>query len=147
VDMDALLQQLLHDEGLKTHVYRDSRGHLTVGSGHLVTPQDHLGPHATITHKQAYALLAEDIGKAITACEHLWPHFHAMPEEAQRVLVQAAFILGENKLKRFVHLHQAIEQARWEAAARALEKSKVFTQIGTRAQRLVARLRALGGAR
>lgn len=145
MNTDALLQQLLHDEGFKTTVYRDSRGHLTIGAGHLVQSADHLGPHASITAQRAHALLAADIGKAIAACERLWPHFHALPEEAQQVLTNVAFTLGEAKMRRLTALVRAIEQAQWEAAARALTRYRWYHQVGERGKRLVARLRALGG--
>jgi GH24 family phage-related lysozyme (muramidase) len=143
MDINALKAELITDEGLVTHVYKDSRGRDTLCAGHLKTAHDHVRPGQPIPLARCHELLAQDIQTAIAACERLWPTFDALPQEAQHVLINVAFTLGEQKLKRFVYFHRAIEQAKWEAAARALEKSKWFGHVGARGKRLVARLRGV----
>ena len=48
-------------EGLRTSVYADAVGVLTVGWGHVIRPGDGLGPASSITLEQAEAFLQSDV--------------------------------------------------------------------------------------
>lgn len=51
-------------EGERLDVYRDAAGHMTVGVGHLVLPEDNLRMGDTITHAHSDKLLRADLLKA-----------------------------------------------------------------------------------
>lgn len=145
MDMDALKAQLIQDERMVDHVYFDPGHHETFCVGHLKTPKDKVRRGEKIPLARCHELLQQDIATAIAACEHIWPTFHAVPDEGKVVLISVAYTIGEAKMRRMTTLIRAIEQAQWEAAARALTRYRWYHQVGDRGKRLVARLRALGG--
>src|SRR5947209_2817107 len=66
----ASFEQLLRlREGVETEVYKDSRGKLTVGIGHLVTPADKLKLGDEITDQQVSDFFKKDSAKALSAAK------------------------------------------------------------------------------
>lgn len=144
VDMTAVVQQLKMDEGLMLSPYKDTAPHWVIGYGHLLTGPDHIKLGQKITQSRAQELLLQDIAIAIRGCERIWPAFNEFPSDAQHVLINVMFLVGENKLKRFVVFKAAVTRQDWPAAAQALRQSKLSQQVKQRAKRLVARLQAAG---
>jgi GH24 family phage-related lysozyme (muramidase) len=144
MDMTAVVQQLKLDEGRALMPYRDTGGHWVIGYGHLLTGPDHIKSGQQITPSRAQDLLLEDIAIALRACERLWPQFHDFPQDAQHVLLQTAFLVGEHKLKRFVIFRAAVTRQEWPAAATALRQSKLARQVKRRAKRMETQLARLG---
>jgi GH24 family phage-related lysozyme (muramidase) len=139
---EVLAAQLKVDEGTLLQAYIDRAGGLTVGVGHQVRPQDHLRRGQRISTAHVEALLTADIHTALRLCRDLWPAFDTFPEEAQQVLANMAFNLGP-RLGRFPALRAAISRHDWRAAAVAMRRSRWAHQVGPRAKRLIARMRAL----
>lgn len=65
-----------HEEGEIDHVYRDQKGLLTVGVGHLVRPGEHFAAH--MTHEDIISLLHGDLSRfeeaVLAATEDLQQH-------------------------------------------------------------------------
>jgi GH24 family phage-related lysozyme (muramidase) len=57
-------------EGVKTNVYKDSEGRLTVGISHLVTSADKLKLRDEITDQQVSEFFKNDSAKALAADTH-----------------------------------------------------------------------------
>jgi lysozyme len=68
MDIDAAgIAFLKREEGVRNHVYRDSRGLPTVGVGHLIRPEDNLAVGDVITDEQVDDFLQRDLAWVRTA--------------------------------------------------------------------------------
>ncbi len=143
MNRERVKAQLRIDEGKSLTVYLDSRGHLTVGVGHLVRYGEHLRRGDTITVDKQESLLDNDLDWALLTCYRLVPEFLTLHEEAQEVLVNLAFNLGYTKLAKFTRTLAAFGRSAYQEAADGLQKSLWYSQVGDRSKRLVARLRAI----
>ncbi len=141
MNREALAKQLRIDEGIRLLAYKDSRGFWTVGVGHLLAQLGHDGMQ--ITHVEVERLLDEDISKALMGCIKIWPNFDKLPEEAQQVLCNMCFNLGEFHLKLFVSMIDAVKKQQWLRVAHEMRTSRWHEQVGARADRLIARIMAL----
>lgn len=143
MDRARLAAQLEIDEGRRLAVYADTRGNLTVGIGHLVLASDHLTLHQPITSLQCAQYLAHDIETAWHGVLTLWPHAEALPEIVQQVLANMCFNMGLKTLSTFNGLIAAVDHRDWQAAATHMEQSRWYAQVGRRAERLTAWMRAM----
>jgi lysozyme len=139
---ERVAQQLKVDEGLRLTPYLDSLGNLTVGYGHLVTPQDCLDANNTITLSQANTLLQHDLTIALHCCYRLYPDFVTFPEKVQDALVNMCFNMGASRLIGFGRMHRAIVARDWKQAAQEMRASIWATQVGQRAERLAQEMEA-----
>lgn len=115
-------------EGRRLTQYRDSEGNLTIGVGHLVTPEQKIVKK--ISNKTADLLLARDSVKALAIAKKLVPTFDSLPQNAKMVLVSLAFNLGEKGLGKFKKMLAAIGKEDFERAALELKDSKWWDQVG-----------------
>lgn len=136
----ALAAQLRIDEGKRLQTYKDSRGFWTIGVGHLL-PHGHDG--MTISEAQCAQYLDDDISTALMGCLKIWPGFDALPEEAQEVLCNMCFNLGELRLKLFPQMIDAVKKRQWLRVANEMRTSRWALQVGDRSKRLIARIMAL----
>lgn len=143
MDISQLRTQLITDEGKRLYVYKDTLNHLTVGVGHLVLPVDHLKADDEISEEMCNLFLDNDIAKAQQACQSLFRGFSTYPEEAQQVLANMAFNLGQTKLGYFITLRLKAGVRDWLGVATAMEDSTWYHQVGNRAKRLVKRMKAV----
>lgn len=141
--------QIKRDEGMKKvkgeHVsYYCPAGHLTGGYGHLLSrserdifPEGTVIPEGTVNHwfKNDY-LEAAKIVKNITKG---WD----LPDEAMKILTNMAFNLGETRLKKFRKMLKALANNDYQEAAKEMEDSDWYNQVGHRAKRLVKRMKAI----
>jgi lysozyme len=91
------LTLIKRSEGLCLSAYRDVAGHLTIGWGHLVGPEDEVGlAVAPITEAEAEVLLARDVARAEAAVNQLvtWP----LTQGQFDALVDFTFNLGAGVL-------------------------------------------------
>lgn len=145
VDAARLKDELTQDEGKVLHVYRDSLGWLTCGIGHSVTRRDGLWLGERISEQRCGHLYTQDAARAVSDCRLLLPDYDALPEEAQLVLANMSFNLG-NKLAGFVRFLAAIEHRDWRTAAAEGRDSLWHRQLPLRSERLMRRLEALAEA-
>ncbi len=135
--------QLIVDESKSLKVYRDNRGYLTAGIGHLVTKHDALVYGQVISEDQCEMLFNIDVDIAVATCHRLIPNFDELPETAQQVLANMAFNLGETKLKQFRNTLDAAEKQQWARMATQMRASAWYFQVGNRSKRLVAKIMSL----
>src|ERR1051325_9319799 len=118
------------DEGKRLKVYFDSRRNPTVGVGHLVRFQDHLKVGDVITEAQCQAFLDEDIAIAVEIAHKVFPDFDELPEEAQLVLANMAYNLGEIRLRGFTLMCEAVANRAWTRVAAQMRASLWARQVG-----------------
>ena len=143
MDFTRMEEDLIRDEGLRLRPYRCTAGHLTVGVGHKVTPQDRIAEDDAISLEAAGMLLTRDIATALGAIFRIFGReaFEAMTDARQRAIVNMIFNLGSERFGRFRLMITAIKEHRWSAAAVECLNSKYATQVGNRAQRVAEALR------
>lgn len=126
---EKLVEQLIHDEGLRLKPYKDSVGKLTIGVGRNL---DDVG----ISREEAMLLLNNDIAKATEAVRTHIPWANELDEARFGALVNMAFNLGIGGLLQFKNTLAHLKAGRYEDAAREMLKSKWAQQVGPRADRL-----------
>lgn len=163
--------QLKIDEGCKFEVYLDTEGLATFGVGHLITKADPeyaaakktwpfiFDEDLTITQKmiefknskkrlgispsRVQEAFEQDLLIAIMDAKRIFEGFNEFRDELKEIIVNMAFNLGHSRLKGFKRKIAAVQNGDYEMAAKEMEKSKWHRQVGDRAKRLVARMKAL----
>jgi lysozyme len=134
MDLDALKSDLVRDEGQRLLPYTDTAGKLTIGIGHNLTDRG-------ISQSVCDAIFAEDIAVVIADLDRELPWWTRLDEPRQRVLANMAFNLGIAKLLLFRHTLDAMARGDYGAAADGMAASLWASQVGPRAQRLIAVMR------
>lgn len=129
-----LREMLITDEGLRLKPYRDTVGKLTIGVGRNL---DDLG----ISKDEAMIMLDNDILAAVDALDKTFPWWRGMSEVRQRVLVNMCFNLGIHGVANFRKALAAMEAGDYTTAAKEMEDSEWYRQVGGRAIRLVSLMR------
>lgn len=127
-----LLRDLVRDEGMELHAYKDSRGFLTLGIGRLIDKRRGGG----ITREEAFYLAGHDIDGVEMDLDRNLPWWRQLSEPRQRVLANMCFNLGIGKLLEFKITLGHVEAGRYADAAREMLKSAWAAQVGERAKRL-----------
>lgn len=132
IDHTAMQMELRRDEKEVLYVYDDSLGYATIGVGHCV---DHRNGGA-ISPAASQFILEEDIANAIADLNNALPWWEQLDPIRQRVLVNMCFNLGIVKLQRFVKFLAAMRVGNWAVAAKEMQNSVWWGQVGARAVRL-----------
>lgn len=138
MNRQRVAEQLLADEGLRLKPYRCTAGRLTIGVGRNLEDRG-------ITRAEALLLLDNDIADCAGQLAQRLPWFAAAPEAVQEVLVNMAFNLGVGGLLEFRTSLGHLQACRYAEAAGSMLASKWARQVGKRAERLAAQVRAAGG--
>ena len=132
MDIQKLKEDLIRDEGKVLYAYQDTLGYWTIGVGHLIDKRKGGGlPDAVVE-----MLLLHDIDEKIEACRKAFSWFDELDDARQRVIVNMAFNLGIDGLKKFKRMLSAIENKDYSEAARQMLDSVWAKQVGIRATRL-----------
>ncbi len=134
MNYQTIREDLIRDEGIRLHPYKDTVGKLTIGVGRNL---DDVG----ISKDEATFLLDNDIKVAIAGLEQLLPWWKSMSDVRQHVLLNMCFNLGISRLMGFKLALIAMEAGNYEEAANQMMNSAWFTQVGARAIRLVSLMR------
>jgi lysozyme len=121
--------QLLRDEGVRLHPYRDSVGKLTIGVGRNLDDDG-------ITQEEAMMLLANDVARVESQLDETFPWTQALDEVRRGVLLNMAFNMGIAGLSGFRRTLDLVRTGDFAGAAQAMLESKWAEQVGPRAQRL-----------
>lgn len=165
-DRPKLRAELIRDEGLKLRVYRCTAGKRTIGVGRNL---DDVGIRQAetrllgittataiargITREQAMVLLDCDIDACERDLDAKLPWWRTQSDARQRVLLNMCFNLGigfpppapgvkGKGLRAFVNTLACIRGGRFDAAAEGMAASAWHDQVGDRAVRLEAMMRA-----
>jgi lysozyme len=132
-DQTRLLAQLKVDEGCKLYVYPDTEGWLTLGYGRLV---DHK-KGGQISQAEAEYLLGNDIARVEKElAAFAW--FNNQDSVRQAALTDMAFNLGTVGLLHFPHFLGYMIAKDYTKAVKELIDTPWHSQVGIRADRLIA---------
>lgn len=137
-----LASELKRDESLRMTVYDDATGkalnkgsviygHATIGVGRALDVRG-------ITRDEAYYLLKNDITSFTLGLQQAYTWFNGLSDTRQRVLMNMAFNMGLSGIGEFHDMLRYISEGRFDLAAKAMQDSHWYTQVGDRAKRLVA---------
>lgn len=138
-----LKDELISDEGIVYHIYKDHLGHKTFGVGHLITrkdPEYNQSVGSPVSHERIKESFREDVNIAINDCVTIYKDFLEWPGEVQIIIANMAFNLGRKRLETFVKMKSKLEERDWVAAAREGRDSRWYQQVTNRAERLMSRL-------
>jgi len=138
VDREKLAAELTRDEGNVLHAFPDSQGYLTIGIGRLIDARRGGG----ITPEESLYLFGHDVDKVEAGLDRALPWWRTLSETRQRVLANMCFNLGINGLLKFHRMLDAVRTGRFGLAADEMRASAWYSQVGERAQRLEAMMRA-----
>src|SRR6056300_1886962 len=146
MNIDILRKQLEIDEGVKYEVYNDHLGYATFGVGHLVLESDPeygdpIG--APVSESRVIEAFEQDCENVLRDCHILYEDFDDLPEEAQQVIANMMFNMGRPRLSKFKGMKRGVDSRDWNAAADEMVDSNWYRQVTKRADRLVARMRAV----
>lgn len=124
-----LVEQLKKHEGFRAYAYTDTTGHKTIGYGFNID--------AGISERSAEALLQSQLAELWLQCNQ---EFHAwwwrLSRARQGVILNMAFNLGINGLKKFKKMLNAIAEGDDEAVVNEMLDSKWAHQVKGRAWEL-----------
>ena len=146
MNLEQLEEDLEYDEGVKYEIYLDHLGLPTFGIGHLVREEDpeygwDVG--TAVSEERVTEAFQQDIGITLEDCERIYPNFYDLNEEVQLIVANMCFNLGYPRLSGFKNMKAAVDAKDWNRAADEMLDSKWANQVPNRAERLVARMRAL----
>lgn len=154
MNLIALRERLILEEGKKNEVYNDTKHIPTIGVGFNLTRKDAsellsrrgydifaVLAGQRIDDETVLSLLDTTILEAVDATELLVPKLHSLPERAQQVLVDMMFNMGPGTLKQFKTMLRAVDRGDYEAAADAMLDSLWAKQVGARATTLAKMMR------
>lgn len=137
--MDAqLIAELRRDEGVVRHAYQDSLGYWTIGVGRLIDRRRGGG----LSEAEIDLLLANDMAPVEAGLDARIAWWRGLDPVRRRVLANMAFNLGVEGLLGFHGTLPAVREGRYEDAAAGMLRSKWAGQVGARAVRLAAMMRA-----
>ena len=146
MDIDKLREEIAYDEGSVNKIYLDHLGLPTFGIGHLVIDSDpeHGQPVGTpVSEDRCNSAFDEDVKTVLNDCSILYDDFDDLPEEAQRIIANMMFNMGRPRLSKFKGMKRGVDARDWNAAADEMVDSNWYRQVTKRADRLVARMRAI----
>jgi len=122
-------------EGIRLKLYNDSLGIPTIGVGRNLK-------HKGISIEEAQFMFENDIIDAEITLGNIFG-LGIFNESENRVsaLLDMAFNLGENGLRKFTKMVEAIKIRDWNKAAEEAEDSIWFKQVGNRAVEIVTLLK------
>jgi lysozyme len=125
---------LYRDEGVRSKVYKDSRGILTIGVGHNLAARG-------LCDAAIRAQFDFDLQECMDDLDRKLPWWRDEPDDVKRVLINMGFNLGIQSLLKFSHMLLAIRSKRYPEASKFLLDSHPYVdQVKERATRLAALL-------
>lgn len=132
--MPSIEEQLTLHEGLRTKVYKCPAGKWTVGVGRNLEDRG-------ITNDEALYLLRNDIKSISNALTLKYTWFAYLDKVRQKVCIDMAFNLGIGGFSRFQNMIRALAVKDYQKAAKEMEDSAWYHQVGARGKRLAEMMR------
>ena len=127
------MRYITDNEGEVLKPYRDSKGYWTIGIGHRIFGEVPAKWKEGIKTQEMFNLFFQDYKTAVMAAENVFPDLYSYPEDAQMVLVDMCFQMG-NKVKRFLKMREAIDVGDWNLAAWEIIDSQYLLETPVRAR-------------
>ena len=122
----ALREQLIRHEGIRLHVYHDSKGIETIGVGRNLRGKG-------ISYQEAMLLLDHDITDFSRDLERALPWTDGLDSVRKRVLIDMAFNLGIEGLLIFKRFLASVQTGDYAVASQDMLESLWARQVGRRA--------------
>ena len=139
-NVPKLHHELIEHEGVVYHVYKDSLGYPTIGTGHLLPPKgiplsDIIGYNtSSITPDQNSTILNYDIARTSIGLYKRLPWLANKPDPVQRALVDMAFNMGVGGVLKFKRTLSDIKNDKYAEASQEMLHSRWARQVGKRAK-------------
>ena len=135
-------------EGLRLDAYKDSKGFLTVGYGHLIdkgSPEDiqKLQEGDRISLERAEKLFEQDFKEHADAAKKI-PGYGKADEKQQAALIDLTFNMGPSWHEEFPKFTAAFKVGKYELAGAELENSKWYGDVARRAPTIVSLIKGKG---
>ena len=146
MNIDKLREEIAYDEGSVNEIYLDHLGLPTFGIGHLVLDSDPEYGYEVgtpIKETRCNSAFDSDVQTVLSDCERLYPDFNDLPEEVQLIVANMMFNMGRPRLSKFKGMKRGVDSKDWNSAADEMVDSQWYRQVTKRADRLVARMRAV----
>ena len=146
MNIDKLREEIAYDEGSVNEIYLDHLGLPTFGIGHLVLDSDpEYGQEVgtAVSQDRCNSAFDSDVQTVLSDCERLYPDFDDLPEEVQLIVANMMFNMGRPRLSKFKGMKRGVDSKDWNSAADEMVDSNWHKQVTKRADRLVARMRAV----
>jgi lysozyme len=130
---------LIRHEGYVERIYLCSEGYKTFGVGHMVRSDEleYSWPVDTpVSNVRCMQAFSEDLDTALNDAYMLVEDLDEHPLNVQRVIVNMAFNLGYSRLKGFKRMLAAVSNRDYARAAKEMEDSKWYGQVGRRSKEL-----------
>ena len=141
---DLLMVELRVDEDTKPLPYKDSEDIWTVATGRNIQSRglpiqilvDVIRRAGGLQPAEMEFMLRLDVVLAKEDLNNLYPGWINLSPVRQRVLINMMFNMGMGVFRRFYKFWTAVKRGNIEEAAKEMEDSKWFRQVGPRAKRL-----------
>ena len=132
MNLDAMREMLIANEGLSLKVFKCTAGANSIGVGRNLDSRG-------ISEDEAMLMLNNDIEICVDALDKRYPWWKRLSEARQEVMVDLMFNLGESRLSKFVQFLQSMETASsaedYTVAAEHLLDSLYAKQLPGRSKR------------
>lgn len=146
-DSDTLYNQLARHEGIKRHIYKDTKGIPTIGIGFNLTDPNNKKILAKLgitdqnlrqglNDSQIKQLFDFSLRQAKIDAQKYLPNLSSHPINVQNAIIDMAFNLGYTKLSKFTDLKQSLLKRNYNQAAYNMLDSLWAKQVGNRAKYL-----------
>lgn len=149
MSIERLKEMLKRHEGVKNQPYLCPAHFWTVGVGWNMEanplPEDialYLRTHNYITDEMVDCLLNIAIEDATNNCRDIYKDFDSFSEDRRFALIDFVFNVGIGTALTFRNTNRAVNEGRWEDAAKAMENSKYYRQVPNRAKEIVEMIRS-----
>lgn len=138
-------KMIIHHEGIRHKPYKDSLGLWTVGVGHLIGDGKSLPPeyNREFSNEEVMEMFEKDFVHHKQAAEKI-PGYDNLNDKGQAALVDLTFNMGPAWFKKWPNFTRNLKEGNTEGAAKSLEDSKWYTQVGRRAPTIVSLIRQGG---
>ena len=136
---EEIKQMIIKHEGKINRPYKDSLGLWTVGVGHLIGDGKSLPPEMNreFSDEEVMAMFEKDYAHHRSAAMNI-PGFDKLNGKGQGALTDLTFNMGPSWISKWPKLKKQLEGGDTEAAAKNLEQSKWYGQVGNRAPTIVS---------
>jgi len=135
MNLEAIRNRLVLEEGLKLTPYKCTANKLTIGVGRNIQDRG-------ISNETAMQMLDEDIDIMVNELRENLSWFDKQNDAIQGVLIDLCFNMGISRLLMFVQTLKLIEQGQYAMAADELLDSKYAAMLPARSKRNAEILRA-----
>jgi len=137
---DKVKERIKKHEGFRDTIYKDSLGKMTIGWGHLITPQDKLMENTQYSKEFLNNLFEKDFDIACDQAMSLIGSYNIC-EDAIGVVIEMVFQLGVGNVNKFKNMLEALKESDYAHAAVHMLSSNWHKQTPERCEELAEILR------